>query len=151
MVRGSALIRWESPLISSQRAEAFVVAMTEVADGGEKRVYKVDPIDAQVAISDAISAAVSESDGSQTNPHIVAQIRAYSRAANTLHAQRQRVAAGGEPWTRAEQLSKLAMLRTASEGILSKMVTAYSPEETAILDALAAGDAAMAADGEDCE
>jgi hypothetical protein len=149
MVRGSALIRWESPLISSQRAEAFVVAMTEVADGGEKRVYKVDPIDAQVAISDAISAAVSESDGSQT--HIGAQIRAYSRAANTLHAQRQRVAAGGEPWTRAEQLSKLAMLRTASEGILSKMVTAYSPEETAILDALAAGDAAMAADGEDCE
>jgi len=152
--RGSGLVRWESPLVSSQRAEAFVLAMTEVTDGGEKRVYKVDPIDAQVAISDAVSAAVSESDESLTAPHVGAQIRAYSRAANTLHAQRQRVAAGGEPWSRTEQLAKLAMLRTASEGILSKKVRGiveFSPEETAILDAVAAGDAAMAADGEDCE
>jgi hypothetical protein len=152
ILRSPSLVRFESPLVSSQRAEAFVVAMTEVADSGEKRVYNVDPIDAQVAISDVISAAVRESDESQTDPHIGAQIRAYSRAANTLHAQRQRVAAGGEPWSRVEQLAKLAMLRTASEGIVAKKVRGeLSLEETAVLDAVAAGDAAMAADGEDCE
>jgi hypothetical protein len=46
------------------------------------------------------------------------------------------------------------MLRTASEGILAKKVRGVvelSLEETAVLDAVAAGDAAMAADGEDCE
>ena len=154
--RGTGLLLWESPLVAAQRVEAFVVATT--TDDGEQRAFRVDPVDAQMLIARTVSAAAAGGVACGAAATAFApddfQLHKYSRAAEALAVQRTRCAAGGEPWTRMEQLAKLAALRSAAQ-VAYRCVAegeTLTAENRAALEAVFAGDAAMSAGGESgCE
>jgi hypothetical protein len=145
---------WESPLIAAQRAEAFIIATTtssSSSSGSEERVFRVDPIDAQVFIARTVSAAANDGVAiTKNNSDIFAatdfELRSYSRAAEDLQQQRTRVKSGGEPWSRLEMLKKLSALRSAAERAIRSTVngTPLTAEGQSALEAIAAGDAEMA-------
>ena len=147
---------WESPLVAAQRAEAFIIATTStgVLSEDTPRVFRVDPVDAQVFIARTVTSAASDGVllGNDATGTIFAatdfELRSYSRAAEELYEQRARVKNGGELWTRVEMLKKLSALRGAAERALRSAATGtvLTDEGKSAIEAVAAGDAAMAAD-----
>jgi hypothetical protein len=111
--RGGGAVRWESPLVAAQRAEAFVVAHPRGGWGGRRAlVWRVDPVAAQAWVADAARAAAAAAAAPPPHYSVAATLRAYGSLADALVAQRARVAAGGEEWTRLEMLAKLSRLGT---------------------------------------
>jgi hypothetical protein len=120
--RGGGAVRWESPLVAAQRAEAFVVAHPRGGWGGVRAVvWRVDPVAAQAWVAGAArGAAAGGAAASALHYSVAAQLRAYGTLADALTAQRARVAAGGEAWSRAEKLAKLSRLGTLRDRAIAE-------------------------------
>jgi hypothetical protein len=118
--RGGGAIRWESPLVVAQRAEAFVVAHPRGGWGGRRVLtWRVDPVAAQAWVAAAArGAAAAPAAAAALHYSVAGQLRAYGSLADALEAQRVRVAAGGEAWTRQEMLAKLSRLGTLRDRAL---------------------------------
>lgn len=138
----SALVHWESPLIAAQRAEGLFMAYRS-GHADEAMIWRVSPVDLQVAVVAVISLALetgaplasqatitspgSNAAAASPNPDPViiasaaAEWKQYSSATASLAAQRDRVAGGGEPWTRMEKLQRLAKLQSIVDGIGHKL------------------------------
>jgi hypothetical protein len=145
---------WESPLVTEQRSQAFLVA--RAGEGGEGEggggaaagaregeeeegapgvtAWRVPPIDAMLLAARALEALLPEE--AATAP----PLRAFRRRAFDLEEQRARVRAGGQQWTRAEQLKLLAALRAQARQADG---TEMSVQHRAVVAAFAQGELAM--------
>ena len=138
---------WESPLVTEQRSQAFLVARAGEGGEGEREgeeeeeegapgvtAWRVPPIDAMLLAARALEALLPEE--AATAP----PLRAFRRRAFDLEEQRARVRAGGQQWTRAEQLKLLAALRAqARQADGAEM----SVQHRAVVAAFAQGELAM--------
>jgi hypothetical protein len=144
-------VRWESPLVAMQRGEAFLGARAKGAAAESTRFFSVAPVDAQAWIARAVASAARYTDGDAAAaaavdpfPHATIEHRTFSTLALGLLAQRERVAAGGELWSRVEMLAKLARLGGVVEQARARVQRAgpgaqLTDAESAAVDALAAG------------
>jgi hypothetical protein len=145
---------WESPLVTEQRSQAFLVARAGEGAGagagaGEEEeegegleegalgvtAWRVPPIDAMLLAARALEALLPEE--AATAP----PLRAFRRRAFDLEEQRARVRVGGAQWTRAEQLKLLAALRAQVRGAADG--SEMTVQHKAIVAAFAQGELAM--------
>ena len=140
MRRGSQAV-WESPLVTEQRSEAFLCARRHAEeDAALGTVWRLPPIDVMLLCAGAVEALFSE-EAATALP-----LRAFRRRAFDLGEQRERVRAGGEPWTRLEQLKLLSSLRTQARSVDGEAMTL---QHKAVMDAFAAGELALGGEEEE--
>lgn len=140
MRRGSLAV-WESPLVTEQRSEAFLCARRHAEeDAALGTVWRLPPIDVMLLCAGAVETLFSE-EAATALP-----LRAFRRRAFDLGEQRERVRAGGEQWTRLEQLKLLSTLRTQARSVDGEAMTL---QHKAVMDAFAAGELALGGEEEE--
>jgi hypothetical protein len=117
--RSHSTVRWESPLISCQRAEGFFLRHRE----SDVSLSRHHPADTYNFVS--ICLRVAFSAPTTASPAILSwasqDFAAFSTSSSALFAQFQRVKCGGLPWTREEQTDKFKRLTTMASAIAERL------------------------------
>ena len=155
---GSGRVYWESPLAAMQRAQGFISEHSSGRD--DARLFRIPPTALQSLIVTCVGSAIAR--GALARPPLLSpesavfsDFAAYEKSTLELAAVASRVAGGGPPWTREEQLRKLSRLETLASLALHKQhegmgwcggahsgaaaAPALTEAETAVLAALEAG------------
>ena len=141
--RAGAGVTWESALVAEQRNEGVLTAAARAGDEASASAWRLPPIDAMLLMVRAVAAVAAEGAWPPA-------FRAFRRRALDLEEQRARVRAGGEAWSRVEQLRLLCRLRLMASGLPADG-GADSAEDASIRAAFECGERAMAAGGAEGE